>query len=172
MELQDSYINSSQPFTKTELDFLLSLVKEKPLTKADIMNISEDISGSSNYLRTIYSAQISLTILHTLAHGLLPYGVIPQEGQWQVPSRLMIEYAQSRGYDVESHIKQAKTNLEERVKALKSKKTRKVAVALLSSYFQENRKQLRADVADYREDILRDIMNGVEVTFAFQRYTK
>lgn len=153
--------------TEQELEFILEVVKQEPMSGQDLLAKVKDVV--TDYSRSKDSLRLAAIRMHILVHGILPYNLVPHADWYFVP-QTMVKFADDKGYDVSSNIAKAQREGQKR----KLVKNRQEALDILGSYFKEIKGTLSMDslnsLKQHREEVLELIQKGIPVEQAFDKF--
>lgn len=146
--------------TQNELEFALAIVEPEVYCCTELYH--KVCLNSVDYSRTDKSLWMLCIRLHILVHGKVPIDM-KDNPDWFKISKRIISFADSKGYDTTSQISKARQDLAARPK----KRTKKVALVLMSKFYKKNKTWLPNNICDHRETIIKELMLGNDVESVF-----
>jgi len=155
-----------------ELEVLFKEVKRATLSKEESHDLADEIEEQHQLGRSHTGIYQILMQLHMIIHGTFPDGVIVYPGNWQTVTGSIIKFAKKKGFEAENNIEKAKTDMAERIKRKKAKINKPDATRLMADYYKEHKSTLPKTITKYRDEIIKDIMDGKSIADTFDKYTK
>jgi hypothetical protein len=155
--------------TTKELDYALELLSNNTgrMTSSEINKLAKE--NALDYDRTASSLKFAMGRLYTIIHGEYPLDLVDNAGWYEKTPKTLLNYAESKGYDVVDSRRKADIDLKHR--QAKPKMDREKALSVFSNYFKSHAWNLDYDkVQKYRKDIVNAIQNGEHVDVAFGPY--
>lgn len=167
MKLADFAPDTGKGLTDVHYQIALNAIKSKELDKAEIFDLSKELADREEFDRTVGSAMFVLNRMHILIHGIAPHGETEKraETMFAIPQK-MVDFAERGGYDTFENIKRARVELKSRSVRVKEPQARQ----MMSDYYQANKTNLPKNLAQHRDEIIRNIMLGLTPEEAFARY--
>lgn len=144
------------------------LIKEPELDQQQVKNLANELVDEGEFSRNYGSAMFIIPRMHTLIHGMAPYGYTERSARVMFqPARPLIQFMERKGYDVPHQLASAKRDASMRNARLKSEDAKKV----MSDYYKSikntlTRKQ-HMKLKSAREEIIRNLMAGRPVQAVF-----
>jgi hypothetical protein len=160
---------SGSPFTEKELQFMFNIVYNNG-ESMDYDELKDKVNQAYiDYTptRSKRSLLIACIVMHSMIHGILPYGCPTYSGRWQVVFGNMARFGEEKGYDVSSNMKHAEEEAKNRAKI----KNKKDALLVMSNYYKQNKyspEQIQK-LKQNRESLLNLIQKGIPPDKAFQQ---
>lgn len=155
--------------TTKELDYALELLNNNTgrMSSAEINKLAKE--NALDYDRTASSLKFAMGRLYTIIHGEYPLDLVDNAGWYEKTPKTLLNYAESKGYDVEASRRKADIDLKHR--QARPKMDREKALSVFSDYFKAHAWNLDYDkVQKYRKEIVSAIQHGEHVEIAFSPY--
>lgn len=150
----------TERLTHKELEFALSIVEPELCCCTDLYH--KVCSSAIDYNRTDKSLWMLCIRLHILVHGRVPLDM-KGNTDWFKISKVMIDFVESKGYDVHTKITEAKKDFASRPR----KRNKKAALTLMSKFYKKNKSWLPDNICEHRETIIKELMLGNDVETVF-----
>lgn len=161
---------SGERFTPYEYTQLLSFIQnEGELASNELSAIARE--NSVDWSRGYRSLRLALIRLYVVITGDIPDGMTPAPAWYNNISDEMINFAESKGYDVTANIVRAEEEAKELRLQAERKKSRDTAKDEMIAYWKANvhnfNSKLRKKITTAREELIGLIMSGMATDKAF-----
>lgn len=162
--------DDSRAISTEDMEMVFKRVEPKELYKEDIADIANELAEDSEFGRNKASAEFLLNRMHVLIHGIAPHGETQNRAEKMFnASRPLIDFINKKGYDVDGNLEKARIELANRLVKVK----RPEALKRVAEYFKNIKEKITKEEADVfrknKENIVKDIMNGIEPAEAFKK---
>jgi hypothetical protein len=148
-----------------ELEFILDLVKDDKMSQSELSGRVND--ALVDYSRNKNSLRLAAPRMYALVHGALPLEMEDKAGWFATIPTTMIQYAESKGYEVADNLRRAKIDARNR----KAKLNDKEALNVVISYFNDHEHHLdKQAIVKNRSRLVKQVKDGEHVDVVFDPY--